>query len=170
MRGGHNRLPIEIRALRGTVRKDRAQTGDLGQVVLKARCPRWLSPDAKRVWRYLAPRLTAAGVLRETDLPALALMCAHYGAALAAAEALGRDGLLIPDSAHGGALRKHPAAQLLRDASDAFRRFACTFGLTPLDRERLARPEPEPEDPMAKFLATLRTASHGPEGGDDDTL
>ena len=168
MRGGHNRLPIEIRALRGTVRKDRAQTGDLGQVVLKARCPSWLSPDAKKVWRYLAPRLTAAGVLRETDLPALALMCAHFGVALEAAKALGRDGLLIPDSAHGGALRKHPAAQLLRDASASFQGYAGTFGLTPLDRARLARPEPEPKDGLAEFLAARPVIRPMEEEGDDD--
>ena len=164
--GGQNRLPEALRRLRGTARRDRGAIPATGGLV-RARCPGWLSPDAKKVWRYLAPRL--GGVLRETDLPALALMCAHYSAALAAARALERDGLLVKDPEHAGVLRKHPAAQLLRDASAAFRSYASTFGLTPLDRARLAQPEPEPKDPMAEFLAKLRPVSRPPEEeGDDD--
>ena len=163
--GGQNKLPEAVRRLRGTARRDRGAIPATSGLV-RARCPRWLSPDAKKAWRYLAPRL--GGVLRETDLPALALLCAHFGVALAAAEALGRDGPLVKDPERSGVLRKNPAAQLLRDAGDAFVTLATRFGLTPQDRARLVQPEPEPKDGLAEFLAMPRPVSRQMEEEDDD--
>ena len=150
MQGGHNRLPAKIKELRGTLRPDRDRPGE-PSVPIKARCPRWLSADGKRVWRYLVPRLVAVGVLHEGDLPALAAMCAHYGTMLEAARVLERDGLLIEDKAHG-TWRKNPAAQILRESSAAFRSYAAAFGLTPLDRERLMPVQPEKKTDIEEFL------------------
>jgi len=152
MKGGHNRLPTAIKALRGSLRADRV-TNEPQPAPLRARCPSWLPPRAKKAWRYLAPRLIEQGVLRETDFVAFVMMLLHLDLALQAAEVLARQGILVADPDHLGALRKHPAAQVFRDNSAAFGTWAARFGLTPADRGRVAVVAQEEEpDPLRLFL------------------
>ncbi len=172
MKGGNNRLPTVVKQLRGTARVDRAAAGEPRPPVLRRPCPSWLPPEGKRLWRYLAPRLAGLGVLSEVDLPAFELMCVHYATAREAALQIGKDGVMVPDPAHRAEdgsvpMRKHPALQVLRDSSTAFRGYAATFGLTPVDRGRLSVPEEEPMDDFSRFLAGVVAIGQGVSVGDD---
>ena len=51
--------------------------------------------------------------------------------------------------------RKHPAAQILREASTAFRMYAEQFGLTPAARARLRVDPAEGEPSLAEYLTEL---------------
>jgi len=167
VRGGGNRLSDSMKVLRGTSRADRLPAVDVPVPAIRARCPRWLSPLAKRCWRFLFSRLVAAARLRESDLPALALCCEHYALAVAAAESLHRDFILIPDLVHGG-VKSSPALRALRESSEAYRAYAASFGLTPADRQRLAPLAPAAtQDDLMRFLAS-RPVGPGKDKGDDD--
>lgn len=103
-------------------------------------CPKWLDKLAKSKWAELAPRLTALGLLTEVDGEAFALLCQHWANAVHAQESLERDGLTV-------AGKRNPAAGLLKDSSEAFRRYCGLFGLNPTDRARLHAPvEAKDED------------------------
>ena len=150
-RGGQNALPAAVKKLRGTAKPGREHNEPVA-TPLRCRAPRWLSKDAKAAWRYLVNRLPA-GVLGDVDLPALALMCTHLAVAMEAAKTVAREGVLVTDPDHAGAMRKHPALQVLRDNSLAFRGYAAVFGLTPADRARLSVPPAPVADEMERYLA-----------------
>ena len=154
--GGRSRVPERLKRLKGTMRPDRARAGSPSKVI-KARCPRGLSPAARRIWRALVPDMAARGVLVPSDLAAAMLLCTHLALALEAAQVVQAQGVLVPDPDHPGAegtvpMRKNPALTVLAQQSDLYRRYCSLFGLTPLDRERLAVPEPEPVDELTEFL------------------
>jgi len=131
---------------------------------IRARCPRWLSPLAKKCWRFLFTRLVAVGRLRETDLPAMALACEAYGMAMMAAASLHEDGVLLKDGVHGGR-KVNPSWRIFREASEAFRSYSQSFGLTPADRQRLTPLQPVEQGDFEKFLAA-RLVGTGKEGND----
>lgn len=117
--------------------------------------PAWLSSDAKRAWRSLAPALEAelGSSISPLDAPMLALMLEHYSVAVAAAREM-RDGPrgrkpTVLTSDQRGAFHKHPAAQVLRDHANAFRNIAREFAMTPRARALFnfdAGPPPLPDD------------------------
>lgn len=155
-RGGHNRKPTVLKLLSGAARPDRIKNEPRPRS-LAPPCPRWLPPAAKRAWRDLAPRLERLGVLTEVDGPAFAMMVTHYALAAEAAKVLREEGLLVSDPEHKAAdgsvpKRKHPALQILRDHSAAFRAYAAAFGLTPADRGRISVPAPDEPDEYEEFL------------------
>jgi len=108
-----------------------------------------LSKDAKFFWRKVGPLLAELGLITELDGPAFEFMSHHYGMVVQAATRLERDGLTII-GAMGGKV-KHPAAQILKENSTAFRMFATEFGLTPSSRSRLEIPG-DSEQSLAELL------------------
>src|SRR5512139_3377633 len=95
------------------------------------------------------PQLQAMRVLTDADRAALELMAAHYSIAWQAAEMLKRDGLLIKGPLGNV---KNPAAQLMRDNSLAFLRYADHFGMTPSSRSGLSVPLPAEADQLEMEL------------------
>ena len=115
------------------------------------RAPRGRLPvEGKRLWRYLAPRLAELGLLTEMDTTALEMMCLHYATAVQAERLIRREGL-VTTGVRGG-LVKHPAVQILRDSSTAFRQYAEQFGLTPSSRARIELPMPDEPDELERLL------------------
>ena len=60
------------------------------------RCPNWLTPDAKRVWKDLVPRLKRMGVLTEVDGGALAAYCQTFARWRETEEFLAKHGNVYP--------------------------------------------------------------------------
>lgn len=90
--------------------------------------------------KYL-PQLQALSIITDLDLAAFELMSVHYAAAWEAAGIIERDGLLVVDKF--GQAHKHPALQVLRDNSAAFRAYAAEFGMSPSARVRIQTPLPD---------------------------
>lgn len=120
--------------------------------------PAALPADARALWKRLAPGLRASGRLRDEQLPAFELLCTHFALARAAAKKIATDGPTAKDER--GLPRKHPAHQVMREHSEAFRQFTDRFGLTPKSRAAAAAKT------APKALAALLLG--GAEGVDDD--
>jgi len=109
------------------------------------KCPDWLTDDAKKEWRRVAPSLTKKGILRATDRAALASYCQSYARLREAELLISRHGLLVRDPVFdrngnevGARVKKSPAVQVVKDYHAAMLRAAALFGLNPQDRQRVA--------------------------------
>lgn len=113
-------------------------------------CPAWLSTQAKREWKRLAPELVRLGVLTHLDRDSLAVYCeavVHYRQA---AELIDRSAVLVKSG--GGRLVKNPALQVARDQAAIIRGFAREPGLTPSARSGISVPEAE-DDLVSELLS-----------------
>ena len=103
--------------------------------------PRSLSPEAKRIWRRLAPALHQAGVLTAFDVDALAVLCDLKVQHDRARQML-EPGLLV--KGRGDQLVTNPAWRIYRDAAVLVRTYAAEFGLTPSARSMIRVSVPVP--------------------------
>ena len=95
------------------------------------------------------PQLQAMQILTDADQAALELMAVHYSIAWQAAELVKREGVLVKGP-FGNV--KNPAAQVMRDNSMAFLRYADHFGMSPSSRSSLQVPLPEQPDQLEMEL------------------
>lgn len=115
-------------------------------------CPRWLSPEAKREWRRVAPELEKLGLLTRVDRAALAAYCQAYARWRQAEEVLQREGLTF--ATESGYLMPRPEVKVAEKAMQIIRAFCIEFGLTPSARARMTVPEAKrEEDPFEEFLS-----------------
>jgi P27 family predicted phage terminase small subunit len=101
--------------------------------------PAGLKGRAKKLWKEMAPRLIASGVLRDADVPAFTRYCQVYAAweiAMAAVE-------------DGG---DRQAILNLSKLGDMLRKLEANFGLTPADRTGIKVEQPATDD-KARFFA-----------------
>src|SRR5512139_1982969 len=88
-------------------------------------------------------------IYTDVDRAVFELMAAHYSVAWNAAKILIRDGLLVKGPF---GLVKNPAAQLMRDNSLAFLRYADHFGMSPSSRSSIQVPLPVEADQLEMEL------------------
>ena len=150
-RGGQNKKPRRLHALQGTGRASRQGKGHPQPTPGRPTCPAWLTSEARKEWKRVAPELRRLGLLTTLDRAALAAYCQAYSRWLQANSVLAREGLVVVG--HRKALRKHPLVTVLRAAEATMRAFAVELGLTPLSRERMGGTEPPtPPDALDEFL------------------
>jgi len=106
--------------------------------------PGWLAPEARRLWRSLAPELIRLGLLTPLDRAAFAGYCQLYARWRQAERVLAVEGETIPG--HRGVLRKHPMLTVARQALELMRKFGEEFGLSPAARQRLRVKPPASDD------------------------
>lgn len=140
-----------------------AKTGGEVTAPAKLKAPEWLSPTGRKTFNELVVAVRSAApddALASVDVFSLALAAEQYALATMASKAMrGQGGHLNPitvDEAHRDRLRKHPAVQVLRDATKTFLLIVRQFGGTPAARKAL-------ED----FLGSGGGVGHEP---DDDEL
>jgi len=112
-RGGQNRLPDEVKRLKGTLRDDRVDPDRLEVEPCRIPpAPRQLTDDERQIWNQLRRILQPLGVVAETDLLSFRLMVRAYArafrmlddpaldpnAAIKQAQALAREFGLTPAS------------------------------------------------------------------------
>jgi P27 family predicted phage terminase small subunit len=113
--------------------------------------PRGLSDEAKKVWRYLVPKLDDLGLVTPVDQPALEVLCdavAQYRAAMTFAA----KGTLVAGRRKGEAVR-NPALLEARQWAGVIAAYSSRFGLSPADRVRLATGGPQTLDELESVLA-----------------
>ena len=98
--------------------------------------PRWLSDEAKREWKRLAPRLWRVGLLTEVDGTALGLLCEAFAQYVAAKAVVDREGMLL--MSEKGNAYQHPAAGLMTQARGELMKWSREFGMTPAARSRIS--------------------------------
>lgn len=114
--------------------------------------PADLSPYASEAWDLHAPELERLGLLTMLDGGGFALACETFALARYALEELRprkadgtvdqrtrRREVVERDNAHGGMLKKHPAATVFLQAQAAYLRWCSEFGLTPAGRLGMLR-------------------------------
>jgi P27 family predicted phage terminase small subunit len=111
--------------------------------------PREIDQRAREFISVYVPQLQAMQILTDADQAGLELMAVHYSIAWQAAEIVKREGILVKGPF--GKV-KNPAAQVLRDNSLAFLRYADHFGMTPSSRSSLQVPLPEQPDQLEMEL------------------
>jgi phage terminase small subunit len=124
-----------LHVLHGTARRDRATrlAQDADRFGPLGTAPRWLLPEARRLWRDINASLGRAGVLTTLDRTQLALYCQMW-ARWQAAE------MSVPYQP----LRTAHAATMATLASK--------LGLNVADRAKLSLPEAVERDPLAELL------------------
>jgi phage terminase small subunit len=124
-----------LHVLHGTARRDRltrpAQDADRFGPLGAA--PRWLLPEARRLWREINASLGRAGVLTALDRTQLALYCQMW-ARWRAAET------------------SEPYVPLRTAHTATMATLASKLGLNVADRAKLSLPEPVKRDPLSELL------------------
>lgn len=131
------RKPPELKALAGTDRQDRAESGIsslLPRLDVAPSPPDWLTlPEAVREWSALAPTLVACALLRPTMVSSLGHLCQLHA--------------VLVEAYRAG---EPPKAALVA----AYTRLAGLFGLTAVDARRLPSPDrARGQNRFAKFKA-----------------
>jgi P27 family predicted phage terminase small subunit len=99
------------------------------------RCPAWMPPQGKRLWKSLVPELEKLNLLSKIDDATLEGACANYARALQAEALVKKQGLVIVTDK--GFTIQHPAVSIAKNAWASWLRFATEFGLTPSARSRI---------------------------------
>lgn len=134
-RGGNNRLPTNLKVLKGTARPCRENKAEPTMPAGAPECPEHLDDEARREWFRVVPSLVGANVLTRVDHAALAAYCQNYSRWVAAEAIIAEAGLTFVGNR--GMIRRHPAVGIAHDAMMAIKAFACEYGLTPVSRARV---------------------------------
>ena len=124
-----------LHILHGTARRDRAArpAQDADRFGPLGAAPRWLLPEARRLWREIDKSLGRAGVLTALDRSQLTLYCQMVARWREAETRMPYEPL--------------PASYVATIAG-----IASKLGLNVADRAKLRLPEPMKRDPLAELL------------------
>lgn len=152
-RGGQNRKPSHLKALKGTDRPSRERETPK-PLPIAPDMPDWLDARAQEFWRKMAPMLERQGLLTEIDGPAFAVLCDTYSQIIAATEEIAKDGATVPGTQ--GTMKKHPGWTIRNQLAQQFRLLCAEFGITPAGRNRLDVDLGAAEDDFDAFLNEKR--------------
>jgi len=142
------RDPDNIKQFRGTFRSDRSiPSAQPPQASISP--PRGLSKEERAIWRRVAPVLSAAGLLTEADVSALAKYCRLE----ALHTKLLREDFptLVPGSM--GQMVANPIFKIITDLQTQMERMYRQFGMTPSSRAGIRVEKHElVTDPMEELL------------------
>ncbi len=144
MPGGRPPKPTVIKILAGNPGKRPLNKAEPKPKPVAPKCPAWLSKEAKREWKRVAPELERLGLLTVVDGGALAAYCQAYARWREAEEAIKREGLVVQTGT--GYLMPHPAVKIAEKAQQLIKAFCTEFGLTPSSRSRMSLPEAKDEE------------------------
>lgn len=128
--------PTELRKLQGNPGKRPLPKAEPRPGERMPSAPRWMSTEAKRQWKRLAPRLHAAGLLTEVDGLGLAMLCEAVGQYVEGKEIVEKEGAIAVSDQ--GNVYQHPAVGLMKTARAEVLRWAREFGMTPAARSRIS--------------------------------
>ena len=164
--------PTALHVLNGNPSKIK----DLGKnepkpVPIAPKCPAFLSVDAKKEWKRIAPRLEKLGLLTQIDMTALAGYCESWAQWKEAVEFIHEFGTTytlwernddgsIKIDIHGAPVMRYvqqfPHVSVANKALVNIRAFCSEFGLTPSARGRIQVPGSEEKDDMESLLSGVK--------------
>ncbi len=143
------RKSVEHHKVMGTYRADRHRPALA--FPKGASCPSWLTNQAKREWRRVAPLLEAQNILQKSDTMILAAYCEAFANWRDAVKHVEAEGAIIQyeSTTRTGRTSKpirNPWVQLALDYQKAMLTAASKFGLDPLARSRWDAPVFNPDE------------------------
>jgi len=141
---GRKPKPKHLKVLEGNPGKRPLNTKEPKPRPVAPRCPRWLTAEAKREWRRVAPELERLGLLTQIDRLALAGYCQAYARWRQAEEVLEQKGLTF--TTPNGYIQQRPEVAIAQRNLQAVRAFCGEFGLTPSSRGRISLPDQDDDD------------------------
>lgn len=148
--GGRNRLPDQIKALKGTLKPGRTNPKAPRPSAKLPAPPDWLSERATAVYCKLGRELMALRVIGSSDGEALALAAHACDEFLTADDLVRRDGITLT---RGETVYKNPAVGIRESAWKRYRDALRAFGMDPQSRHSVRTiDEPDSEDPAAKYF------------------
>ena len=146
--------PTALKRLRGTYRPDRAHS-EPQPASTRPQCPRWLTGDARRAWRRLAPVLHRSGLLTQADRNALARYCQLWSRYLSAEQHLQEHGSIhkLPS----GYVAQSPYVSISAKLAALLSRLESDFGMSPSARTRIdVAPPREPLNELEQLIGRGR--------------
>lgn len=160
-KGGRKKIPIELHVLNGNPSKLNLKKISVPKPKpLIPKCPGWLSLEAKREWRRIAPELHKLGLLTIVDGAALASHCQNWARWMQAEKIVeehfkkhGNFTIVIYDARGNEREMLLPEIGMANKYSKLVRDFSSEFGLTPSARSRINLKTPDAsDDPMEGLL------------------
>lgn len=149
---GRKPHPTALKALLGFPGKRKPNTDEPQPTVTPSpRAPSWLSKDAKKEWRRLAPILGAIGVLTTTDTDALAGYCEAWATWKDATAKMREFGLVLKHPTAGKPPFVSPYVKIQHNAMTQMRGLLVEFGMTPSSRARIHVAPQEQASPLDRF-------------------
>jgi P27 family predicted phage terminase small subunit len=143
-----------VRSHMGKAERDRREKAEARLTVSAGavRCPPWLDPAARKVWRGLLAELDQLELVTNLDVAALAVLADAIARHREAAALVARDGTVI--TPEGGRPMQNPGVLIVAKYAGIIRQYGAAFGLDPAARAKLAAtmPEPEPEPTAAEMM------------------
>jgi phage terminase small subunit len=129
------RKAATLHILHGTARRDRATrtAQDADRFGPLGTAPRWLMPEARRLWREIDTSLGRAGVLTTLDRSQLGMYCQMM-------------------ARWHEAETRQPYEPLPASYAATMASIASKLGLNVADRAKLRLPEPTKRDPLSELL------------------
>lgn len=156
--GARNKVPTQLKVLKGTDRPDRLLNEPKPNPVAPAKAPFPLDAGGRRTWRLLAPALERLGVLTEVDGHLFGAFCAAMSRYVGAQRRL-RALLKQEPPAAAGAVR---VAEISVEKSEtSVRLLGGEFGLSPASRSRIDLPAAKDDDELEALLHGGEAAGGG---------
>ena len=149
--------PTALKLLEGNPGKRPLNKNEPKPEVKAPKCPKWLSPGAKKEWRRIVPVLLRMRVLTEADGTHLACWCQAVSRMIEAETQLAQAGILYQPKKDGvptGYIIQSPLISVIKGCLQTIDKFGLEFGVTPSSRVRLhADPalESKPGNKWANF-------------------
>ena len=145
--------PSRLRLLKGNPSKRPINTREPHLRCKAPSCPRWLGPEAKKVWRRTVSLLRAARILTQVDADALTAYCQTYARWQKLESFLDQHGEVYPIRDERGNIRymqQLPQVNISRNLLQCLRSYQQEFGMTPSARTRVhvipaLNPDPDEE-------------------------
>lgn len=148
---GRKSKPTKLKLLAGNPGKRPLNKNEPKPQPIRPSCPRFLSREARKEWRRLAPELERLGLLTRLDRAAFAAMCQSWGHWVQA-EKLMEGQCPVGRDKRTGEIITHPAYLVAKQAMEQMRKLLPEFGLTPSSRSRLDLPVVEEWGSFDEFL------------------
>lgn len=137
---GRHRIPDEVKAKRGTLRKCReVATIDAPKAsLIGVKTPARLKGVAKKTYEFITRQCFAMGILAEVDVMALELYAFEYAELVRLQEQLSKEGYTIEEETKFGTVKKtNPLEKVVHRKLAAVNALGSQFGFSPLSRMRL---------------------------------
>lgn len=161
MKPGAKKEPNSLKVLRGSDKRYINENEPKFEAVDECpKPPTHLSAEAKKKYQEFFSMLKGVKVLKKSDMLTFDKMMEHWDIAYKASKELKKHGLITIDERK--LPRKNPAAQIHRENSLAFLRYAAEFGLTPSSRAGLDLSEEVGQgDPFDSYLQGKKVKGNG---------
>lgn len=114
-----------------------------------AKCPKWLTGEARALWERVAPGAIVSGLLTVVDIPAFEALCQSYSRWRQFEKMTGKNlELAIAKGYRNGAVKER---QLMMQ-------FGARFGFDPSSRSNVKLPQQAPESRVDRFRRAKTSA------------